>query len=73
LTTHEQNRATTKDNLIQAKKILEEQREILQGSNKNVEKVEPHIEDWIKEATIEEELIDDKESEELAKHKRQDE
>jgi hypothetical protein len=61
LITYEQNRATAKDDLIQAKKIWKKKEKSYKGQIKNVEKVESWIKDWMKEATIEEEILIDKE------------
>jgi type III secretion protein O len=71
LLTHEQNVETAKENLVKAEKNLEEKREQLQLATKNVEKIKTHKEEWMREMTKEEELIQDKELEEFAKSKSQ--
>ncbi|MDR1401611.1 MAG: type III secretion protein [Puniceicoccales bacterium] len=69
LITHEQNLDAAKDNLVKSEQNLEEKRIILQDANKNVEKINSHKADWMKEALKEEELALDKELEEFAKSK----
>lgn len=72
LITHEQALETEKSNLEKAKKNLDEKKIELQDASKNVEKIESHKEEWIKEANKIDEMVADKELEEFAKKRKLD-